>query len=301
MQTLLLVGAFVTTASVAWLLTSRLNSVEARVAAFATAAGPSKRLAKAPENPLQPAPVRLPKAWEAFLARAGLEWSARQALTVLALYAAIGLVAGFALGMPALGAAAGVLALYLRLRSGQVRRIEKMTEQLPDAIMLMVSALRSGLGMQHAIAWVANEGAEPLASEFGRLSNDMSLGLSLEDALVRLQTRLGTTDAEMFAAALFVQRQTGGNLSEVLMNLHQTMRDRQAVLGQVRTLTTQGKMTGMILTMLPFAIALALYVMNRAYVMTLVTDPRGQTALCACAVMMTVATILIRRISHITL
>jgi tight adherence protein B len=189
----------------------------------------------------------------------------------------------------------------VRLRARQARRIQKMSEQLPDALMLMVSALKSGLGTQQSLAWVANEGAEPLSTEFGRLSSDIQLGLSMEEALVRLQTRLGSTDGEMLAAALLVQRQTGGNLSEVLLNLHQTVRDRQAVQGQVRTLTSQGKLTGLILILLPFGVALALYLMNRAYLMPLVNDPRGQSALGACAVMMTLAALWIRRISHITL
>jgi tight adherence protein B len=220
---------------------------------------------------------------------------------VVALYALIGLAIGLRLDMPLPGALLGVFALYMRLKARQVRRLRQLSEQLPDALMLMVSALKSGLGMQQAIHWVATEGAAPLSTEFGRLSSDLSLGLSLEEALVRFQTRLGTTDGEMLAAALLVQRQTGGNLSEVLLNLHQTVRDRQAVAGQVSTLTAQGKMTGVILTLLPFGMAGALYAVNRPYLMALVADPRGQNALGVCAVMMTLAAVWIRRITRITL
>lgn len=298
--TLTLGTAFLAAASAAWAIAPRRDPLDARMARYMAGPGvPAPRLASAPKGTSPQ--VRLPKAWEAFLARAGMEWSARQALVVVAVYATIGAAVGVWMSMPALGAIAGVLALYVRLRSRQARRIHQMAEQLPDALMLMVSALKSGLGMQQALHWVAAEGSAPLAGEFGRLSSDMSLGLSLEEALVRLQTRLGSVDGEMLAAALLVQRQTGGNLSEVLLNLHQTVRDRQAVQGQVRTLTAQGKMTGVILTALPFAVALGLYAFNRPYLMVLLTDARGQAALTACGVMMVVAAVWIRRVSHIAL
>lgn len=301
MLNLILLTAFVAAASATWLLVPRPDPLEVRMARFATVGGAATEAPRStPAKPSTPQ-VRLPKAYEAFLARAGVDWTARQALVVIALYAAIGAVVGWCVAAPALGAALGMVACYLRLRARQARRIQKMSEQLPDALMLMVSALKSGLGTQQSLAWVANEGAEPLSVEFGRLSSDIQLGLSLEEALLRLQTRLGSTDGEMLAAALLVQRQTGGNLSEVLLNLHQTVRDRQAVQGQVRTLTSQGKLTGVILTLLPFGVGLALYLMNRAYLTPLVTDPRGQSALGACAIMMTMAALWIRRISHITL
>lgn len=295
----LLVAAFLTAASIAWLVTMRESALDARLMRYAQGGAVATRALSGP-RPAAPA-VRLPRAWEAFLQRAGIDWTWPQALVVLLIYALLGFSGGVRLGLPLPGALLGVAVLYARLRTRQVRRLKLMAEQLPDALMLMVSALKSGLGMQQAIHWVATEGAEPLSAEFGRLANDMQLGLSLEEALVRFQTRLGTTDGEMLAAALLVQRQTGGNLSEVLLNLHQTVRDRQAVAGQVSALTAQGKMTGMILTCLPFAIGAALYALNRAYLMVLASDPRGQLALGACLVMMAFAGLWIRRVSHITL
>jgi tight adherence protein B len=303
MLTALYLLAFVTAAVAAWLVLTRPDPLDERLLRYATGGigAPAVRPFGQPAPKPLPTGVRLPKAWEAFLHRAGLDWTAPQALVVVAVYAVLGLSIGAWLQMPLVGALGGVVFLVLRLRSRQTRRITMMAEQLPDALMLMVSALKSGLGMQQAIHWVATEGAEPLSAEFGRLSNDISLGLSLEEALVRLQTRLGSTDGEMLSAALLVQRQTGGNLSEVLLNLHQTVRDRQAVTGQVQALTSQGKLTGVILTMLPFGVAGGLYAINKPYLMVLLTDPRGHTALGACAVMMTLAAVLIRRISHITL
>src|SRR5690349_17369876 len=128
----LLLAAGLTAASVAWCLATRPDSLEARMARFSgngvIAVGPSgARPAKS-----QPT-TRLPKAWEAFLARAGAEWTAWQAMMVIAVYGLIGLVVGLWLAMPVAGAAGGVLVLYVRLRARQARRTQKMAEQLPDA------------------------------------------------------------------------------------------------------------------------------------------------------------------------
>jgi tight adherence protein B len=246
-------------------------------------------------------PFRLPKGLQAFLLRAGAEWTPAQAFAVLAAHALGGALAGHYLHVSMLGAALGVLLLYIRLRMRQGQRVTKMAEQLPDTLMLLATSIRAGLGFQQALQMVADEGPQPLAPELGRLGTDLALGLNLEEALSRLQTRLGSTDAEMFASALLVQRQTGGNLSEILVNLHDTIRDRQEVLGQVRTLTAMGRISGLILSALPFVIGLAVYVLNRNYMMILFTDPRGQMMAAGSLVAMVVGALMIRKMTQITL
>lgn len=219
---------------------------------------------------------RLPKNWEAFFARAGLEWGVRQAAIAVGVAAFLGLLLGFVVGLPLAGPPVGVAALYFWLRMQQKRRVRTMAAQLPNALMLMANAIKSGLGFQQALQIVGDEGAAPLAPEFVRLGQDLALGLSMEDALMRLQTRLGSIDGEILASALLVQRQTGGNMSEILQNLHGTIRDRQTVMGQVRTLTAQGRLSGVVLTLIPVFIGGALYMLNRPYLMVLVRDPRGE-------------------------
>lgn len=246
-------------------------------------------------------PIRLPKPWEAFLERAGIDWSATRAAQMAGLHLVAGLAIAWPLGLAPLGAIGGLVVMWVRLRMAQQRRSQRMAAQLPDALMLMATALRSGLGFQQALQLVADEGAAPLAPELGRLSRDLAIGLSMDEALVRLQTRLGSTDGEMLAAALLVQRQTGGNLVEILTNLHDTIRDRQQVQGQVRTLTAQGRLSGMVLTAIPIFLALAFWVLNRDYLLVLVHDPRGRTLSAIAISLMLIGVYFIRRIVRITL
>lgn len=247
------------------------------------------------------APLRLPRRWETWLARAGVEWSAPKAIAVAGLHMATGALVTLRLGSPVAGAALGLLALYLRLRIGQGQRMRALTAQLPEAIMLLASAIRSGLGFQQALKLVADEGAQPIGGEMRRFGNDLAMGLPMDEALARLQARFGSTDAEMLASALSVQHQTGGNLTEILHNLHATIRDRQQVEGQVRTLTAQGRLSGYILTGLPVAIGLAFFAINKGYLMILFTDPRGRLLLGAALVSATIGALVIRRIVDIRL
>lgn len=294
--TLLLTLAFVTVAALVWAVMGAPGSaVGGRFMRYATGAGTV-------EANFTPTPkIKMPRAWEAFLARSGVDWTFPQLIAVICVHAAIGTIALSFVGLPLLGVPLGAAFLYGRLLFGQKKRVQKMAEQLPDALMLMASALKSGLGFQQALQMVGKEGAAPLSHEFGRFANDLSLGLSIEEALVRLQTRLGSIDGEMLASALLVQRQTGGNLSEILRNLHDTIRDRQQVIGQVNTLTAMGRMSGVILTAIPFFLAGAIYTMNRDYVMVLITDPRGQMMVAASFVMLLMGAFVIRRIVNITL
>ena len=246
-------------------------------------------------------PVRLPGRLEAQLEQAGYDWSPARLAGMIGLHVLAGVVAGATIGLAPYGGLAGALVLWMRLRAAQQRRTRKLAEQLPDALMLMATALRSGLGFQQALQMVADEGPAPLAGELGRLGRDLALGLSIEEALMRLQTRLGSADAEMLAAALLVQRQTGGNLVELLTNLHDTVRDRQAVQGQVRTLTAQGRLSGMVLTAIPIFLALAFWVLNREYIMTLIVDPRGRIMSGVALGLMAIGVYFIRRIVRITL
>lgn len=290
------VGAFTTAAATAWGLSNASEpNVGSRALRYATRA-----LAEESVDDVMPLPKAAPS-WLAFLEQAGIKWTPGQAAFVMALHAGIGLVLGASINLPWLGVFAGLMVLYVRLRMGRARRIRLMAEQLPDALMLLGTALRSGFGFQQGLQLVAREGAAPLAPELGRLSTDMALGLNLDEALVRLQDRLGSTDGEMLASALLVQRQTGGNLSEILLNLHDTIRDRQQVHGQVRTLTAQGRLSGIVLGLIPVFIAAAFYMLNRDYLMTLVTDPRGRMMSAVALVLMAGGVVAIRRIVNITL
>jgi tight adherence protein B len=289
-------GAFLTAALLVWaLLPSPTRAVEARILKYA---GPAPTAAAAP-----PArePWRLPRALEAYLLQAGIEPTPASVALMLLAYMVGGLALGLWLHMAASGAAMGLLALILKVRRGRAGRVQRLAAQLPDALMLLASGTRAGLGFQQALQLAARETAQPLGGELARLERDLALGLTTQEALERLQTRLASPDGEMLCAALLVQRQTGGNLSELLLNLHHTIRNRQALHGQVRTLTAQGRLSGVILCCLPLVLAVLLWTMNRGYLLGMLQDPRGQAMAAAAVGMMAIGAWLISRIVRISL
>ena len=274
-----------------------MSRTDGRLRAMAGAGGPAVVLDAGPARQN----FKLPKAWQAFLARAGKEWTAGQFAFVAFAHVCIGAVLLAPKGLALVGAAGGLAFLFGRLRVAQGRRQLKMTGQLPLALMLIATSLRSGLGFQQALQLVGKEGPQPLSGEFSRFADELAMGLTIEEALARMQHRLNSIEGEMLAAALLVQRQTGGNLSEILINLHDTIRDRQTVMGQIRTLTAMGRLSGWILTAIPVVLAATFYFLNRDYVMVLATDPRGQMMAGISVVLMVFGGLMIRRIVQITL
>lgn len=294
---LLLFGAFLTTVAMVWVFTGRRSAYAERLEQVAVSGGPA--IAMDVGGPSQK--FRLPRRWETFLARSGVEWTGGQAIFVAGVYALLGTAAGSLIQLPILGFAGGLAALYVKLKIDQGKRTNKLAEQLPDALMLMATAIKSGLGFQQALQMVADEGAAPISEEFRRFASDLALGLPMDEALLRMQARMASVDAEMLASALLVQRQTGGNLSEILINLHHTIRDRQNVIGQVRTMTAQGRLSGIVLTALPVVLGVAVYTMNPAYMRVLFIDPRGQMMVAVMVVLMIIGGLAIRKIANITL
>lgn len=291
----ILFGVFMTVAALAWgLFGARQSQAGERALRYAGAsanftvdAGPSSQ------------GLKLPKKWEVFLANAGVEWTAGQFAFVIALHAMVGFTLGTFAGLALPAALLAVGFLFFKLKLKQAKRIDKMSEQLPDALMMLGSALKSGLGFQQALQMVARESSPPLAPEFGRLGSDLMMGLNAESAFARLESRLASTEGEMLCAALLVQRQTGGNLSEILNNLQTTIRDRQHVKGQIKALTAEGRMSGWVLTLLPIFVGVALFVLNPKYIMPLFTDTRGLAAVAVMILLIGVGAFWISRIVKI--
>jgi tight adherence protein B len=123
---------------------------------------------------------------------------------------------------------------------------------------------------------VAQQMPAPISMSFGHTLQDINYGLPVETALDRLQESFGGIDMALVTSAVLVQRETGGNLAEILSNIHQTIRDRQTVQGEMRALTAQGRMSGWVLSLLPVGIGFLFFLLNRKYILTLFVDPRGQ-------------------------
>ncbi len=219
---------------------------------------------------------------------ASLALGAAMAFTASALLRdAIGLVPGFLLG------AAVPFVMLMRKRTVRVRRFE---EQFPEALDLLSRALKAGHAFQTAMGMVAEEGAEPMGSEFRKTFEEQNYGLPLKDALNNLAIRMPLLDVRFFATAVLIQRETGGNLSEILDNLAYVVRERFKILRQVRVYTAHGRMTGYVLLALPAFLAVALMFINPEHMNILFHERVGRMMIAATVVLQTIGYLWIRKV-----
>jgi tight adherence protein B len=200
---------------------------------------------------------------------------------------AIGLVPGFLLG------ASVPFIILMRKRTVRIRRFE---EQFPEALDLLSRAIKAGHAFQTAMGMVADEGAEPMGPEFRKAFEEQNYGLPLKDALNNMAIRMPLIDVRFFATAVLIQRETGGNLSEILDNLAYVVRERFKILRQVRVYTAHGRMTGYVLLALPAFLAVALVFINPEHMHVLFTERAGKMMVAATVIMQTVGYLWIRKI-----
>ena len=212
------------------------------------------------------------------LARAGSARRPGEFILASVAGAVVGLLLGQSFGaLPALGIGAfGLVLPYILMRRAQRKRLAKFEEQLPEALDMLVNALKAGYSLQAGMEFVGKESAAPLGPEFARFYDEQRLGVDVREALLNLQARVGTADVKMFVTSLLIQRETGGNLGEILTNISNLMRERVAFRGQVATLTAEPKMSARILSALPFAAFLILSLMNREFMRPLFTTTTGK-------------------------
>ena len=173
---------------------------------------------------------------------------------------------------------------YFYIRYMARRRLNAFEELFPDAISLMARALRAGHALTTTLALVADETSEPVKSEFRALTEQHKYGLPMQQVLRTFATRIPLMDVQFFATAVLTQRETGGNLAEVLDNLAGVMRDRFRARRQLQVLTAQGRTTGWFLAAIPIAVAIAMYILDPDQMTAFIADPTGfqllLTALC---------------------
>ena len=157
---------------------------------------------------------------------------------------------------------AGWLTPFLWVRWKQKKRIRDFEQQLPDAIDMLVSAMKAGYSFQAATQFIGEEMIDPLGPEFARFYDEQRLGVDVRSALVGMQTRLESLDLKMFVTAVLIQRETGGNLGEVLSNLADLIRQRIAMRGQIQTLIAEPKLSARFLAILPVIVFLVLSAFN---------------------------------------
>lgn len=237
------------------------------------------------------------------LERAGLnlrpsEFVALASGVCLVLALLFGLMLKFS-GSQFIGLLVGIIVSWAYLQNKCARRLAAFNGQLPDALTLISSAVRHGAAFERAAALVQEEMPAPISEEFGRMLADTEVGIPLEDALARMVDRMGSYDLELSAIAVVVNRQLGGSLSEVLDNISGVIRDRVRLDREVSALTVEGRMSGVILFILPFVLAGLIYVLNPAYVKVLFTDPVGLRFVAGAIVLQIVGGFIIRSILKI--
>jgi len=179
------------------------------------------------------------------------------------------------------------------------KRVKQVAAQLPDALSIMANAMKSGYSLLQAMEVVSREMPSPISAEFALVIKETRVNISVEDALFNLTQRVPSGDLDLMVTAMLIQRQIGGNLSEILEKINETIRERIRILGEVRTLTAQGRMSGFIVGGLPLALGVILQVLSPGYVTPLFTNPIGWALLGAAVVMQLVGIIFIRSIIHL--
>jgi tight adherence protein B len=170
---------------------------------------------------------------------------------------------------------------------------------LPDALELLGRALRSGHSLAAGFDLVRQEMTAPISVEFGRVFEENNLGIPLTEAMESLTERVPNLDLKFFATAVILQRQTGGDLAEILDKIGALIRDRFRIWGQIQALTGEGRLSGIVLLAMPPVLFLAVYRLNPEYVMLLFTDPLGKKMLIGTIVLQLLGAWMIRKIVNI--
>ncbi|MDD2933208.1 MAG: type II secretion system F family protein [Methylotenera sp.] len=235
--------------------------------------------------------------------QSGLNLSVAKFIGLMLLAVATGVVIALLLRLPVfavviIGSVAGLLPL-LYMQGAKHNRMIAIEQQLPDALDLMGRAMTAGHAFPSALQMVGGEMPEPIASEFRIVFDEINYGISTQEALVNLTTRVPSTDLSYFVIAVLIQRETGGNLAELLGNISGLIRARLKLLGTVRVLSAEGRLSAWILTLLPFALGFVLQLMNPKFLSVLWTDPIGQKMVGAALLLMVVGIFAMWRITKI--
>lgn len=175
----------------------------------------------------------------------------------------------------------------------------KFGKQLPEALELMGRGLRAGHSLQAGFQLVGEEMGEPIGSEFMRVFEEQNLGVKLETALKTMTERIPNLDLKFFATAIALQRQTGGDLAEILDKIGRLIRERYQIFGQIQALTGEGRLSGIVLMALPPLLLVVMLRLNYNYTMMLFNDPMGQQMLAVAVVLQIVGALVIRKIINI--
>ena len=236
------------------------------------------------------------------LMRAGSELKPVTFLMIILVSGLMGIVIGGRAS--GLGAAffmvAGWIAPFLWLRRKQKKRLLEFEQQLPDAIDMLVSAMKAGYSFQAATQFIGEEMIPPLGPEFARFYDEQRLGVDVRTALVGMQGRLDSLDLKMFVTAVLIQRETGGNLGEVLSNLADLIRQRITMRGQIQTLIAETKLSARFLAVLPVIVFMVLTLMNPHFFDSMTAEGSiGRLVLTTSAIMVIIGYMIMMKIADV--
>jgi tight adherence protein B len=261
-----------------------------------------------PDNPLERLAARLnmSQVLESALQQSGLNWSLNQLLTAMGILAAAGIILGWWLNLFVFwpisslifGVALGALP-YAYARFKRQRRLNAFEEQFPEALDFLARSMRAGHAFSVSLEMLGAESPEPLGQEFRTLFNEQNLGAPLEVAFENMQRRFPLVDVRFFASSVLLQKQTGGNLSEILLRLAYVIRERVRLKGQVRAISAHGRLTAGILTAMPIVMVVALLFVAPGYLQGMARDPDGKYMILAAIVSQFLGYYFIRRIIRI--
>jgi tight adherence protein B len=238
------------------------------------------------------------------LRRAGSELTPGSLILYAAGFTSVGIAAGLITRSSVVlvvAAVSGAIGPFFWLRRRERKRLAAFQSQLPDAIDMLVSAMRAGYSFQAAMRFISEEVADPLGPEFARFYDEQRLGVDVRSALTALQERIESMDLKMFVTAVLVQRESGGNLSEVLANISDIMRERFAMQGEIDTLTAESRLSARILGVLPILVFIGITIVNPAFMRPMLQQPVGRFMLAIAAVSVLLGYLVMMSIADIDL
>lgn len=256
--------------------------------------------------PLQQLLLRLPRIQEfdKLLQQSGSSWSVSffvglTLFVALVTFFLVGLIPLLPWIIPVVVAACTALLPFLYVVRKRAKRLRKIVEQLPDALDLISRALRAGHAFPSGLQMVGEETQDPIAGEFRTVHDEINFGVAVPTALMNLASRVPSPDMRHFVIAVLIQRDTGGNLTELLANISTLIRERLKLLMKVRVLSAEGRLSAWILICLPFAVAGVINLIHPTFMAVLWTDPMGLKMVYAAIVMMVLGALWMRKIIRI--
>lgn len=238
--------------------------------------------------------------------QAGLTWPATRLLATMGLLAIPGLGLGALLPFLLNGyitavvlAVAFASAPYVVVRMKRAKRLAQLEEQFPESLDFLARSMRAGHAFSISLGMIGEELADPLGQEFRTLFNEQNLGAPLDVALSNFNARVPLLDARFFTSSVMLQKQTGGNLSEILSRLAYVIRERFRLKGQVKAASAHGRMTAGILTLLPIGTMVALLLVAPGYLQGMAADPDGKLMIGGAIVAQVIGNLFIKKIINI--